>query len=330
MKPVVIVSGTVNRYGFRLLPEGGKLDAYKKNPVLLYDHGSDPEQGKIPIGTVINLGIVNGVLVGTPVFDQKDPFAKRIEQKWEDNILNASSVGFDPMTLSDAPEFLLAGQTRSTVTEWEGLEISITPIPGDRDAVKLNLQPGQTIDDVIPLLKLSLDKKSETMNNPLAVKLGLPATATDAEVDAKIAELTKAQGDLASAQLSAQTARIDKLIEVGKLKGVVNDDNESPYRKLAAADYESAEKLVTVAAAKKGNNTTEDADKRETLSMKELIDGVTKANQGGEQAKPQDTFEYLSKHAPATLNEIRVKDPEKYAKLAADYASRPAQSTATV
>ena len=37
----------------------------------------------MPIGKVENLRVEDGKLIGTPVFDQNDDFAKRIESKWK-------------------------------------------------------------------------------------------------------------------------------------------------------------------------------------------------------------------------------------------------------
>lgn len=143
-RPLVICSGTVNRYGFRLLPEGGRLNSYKKNPVLLYDHGSHGKQQHIPIGR-LEVALQNGVLVGVPEFDMDDKFAAGIAKKWNKGYLNAGSVGFEPITLTGDPELILPGQTNETVSEWELLEVSITPLPADRDAVKLSLDKGQSV-----------------------------------------------------------------------------------------------------------------------------------------------------------------------------------------
>ena len=45
-------ANTVDRMKERIDPKGWELDNYKKNPIMLFDHGHDPQFGSLPVGSV--------------------------------------------------------------------------------------------------------------------------------------------------------------------------------------------------------------------------------------------------------------------------------------
>lgn len=83
MKEVVISTEAVNSYGTRILTAGIDLVQYQRNPVLLWMHRRSYQDTAGPIGRIENLRREGDKLIGTPVFDQNDPFAKQVESKWE-------------------------------------------------------------------------------------------------------------------------------------------------------------------------------------------------------------------------------------------------------
>lgn len=137
MKEVVISTGAVNCYGSRVLTEGIDLTQYEKNPVLLWMHRRSWEPGAMPIGRVEGLRIEQDKLIGTPVFDQNDPFAKQIESKWENGFLRMVSASLEPLETSADASLILPGQSRETVTRSKLIEVSIVDIGGNDEALQL-------------------------------------------------------------------------------------------------------------------------------------------------------------------------------------------------
>lgn len=137
MKEVVISTGAVNCYGSRVLTEGIDLTQYEKNPVLLWMHRRSWEPGAMQIGRVEGLRIEQDKLIGTPVFDQNDPFAKQIESKWENGFLRMVSASLEPLETSADASLILPGQSRETVTRSKLIEVSIVDIGGNDEALQL-------------------------------------------------------------------------------------------------------------------------------------------------------------------------------------------------
>lgn len=227
-KSVVVCGGGLNRKGYRILTEGIQLEAFKKNPIMLYIHarddqwtaqykGQDRDKLHLPIGKWENIRIEGGQVLADPVFDVEDDFAKEIARKWDKGFLNACSMGFNFIEWSEDPVYLLQGQTRATVTKSELLEISIVDIPGDADAVRLVLSKDTDPLSILPLITQKEVKKTDNMElKDIAQSLGLSATATEADVNAKIAAL--------------QTSQVDAVLALGRQKGIVTDTNEAAMR----------------------------------------------------------------------------------------------------
>jgi hypothetical protein len=127
----------LNDRGQRILVNGIDLDRFRKNPVLYYNHNYQ----NIPIGKWTNIGIVNGMLVGTPIFDEKDSFAKIVKQKIDDGFLNACSIGIMVLETSKEEKMMLAGQTSPTITKSELFEVSIVDLPANKNSVRIITNP---------------------------------------------------------------------------------------------------------------------------------------------------------------------------------------------
>lgn len=238
MKEVIISTEAVNSYGSRVLTDGIDLSQYERNPVLLWMHRRSWEPGAMPIGKVENLRVEDGKLIGTPVFDQNDDFAKRIESKWENGYLRMASAGLEPIETTPDPALVLPGQTRETVTRSKLVEVSIVDIGGNDEALQLYGQEGKLLKlaagEDSPGLPLLQEKKEadpdtgndagegEEINNTkinltkmtkeqLAL-LGLPETATEEQATAALA-LMKGRADNAEQiQLAAVTQAVDQAV----------------------------------------------------------------------------------------------------------------------
>jgi hypothetical protein len=233
-KSVIAASDKLNRHGYRIATAGIVLEAFKANPVMLFQHGRSSQYSRkgdqnLPIGKWENMRIENGQLMADPVFDLGDEFAKEVARKWEGGFLNAVSIGFNFLEWSEDPIHLVQGQTRPTVTKAELLEISIVDIPADANAVRiLNANDEKDPLSMLPLLQSktpqTVNQKSETKmdNAQLCLSLGLPANATGEQIAAAIAKLTNAP-------------KVEAALSLGRTKGIVNDENAAQMRTIVEA-----------------------------------------------------------------------------------------------
>jgi hypothetical protein len=196
-KEVVISNSSLNSHSFRILTSGIDIRQYMRNPVLLWMHARawrGVTDEVLPIGRMENLRVEGDNLIGTPVFDEKDEFAKKIQGKFTSGFLKMVSPGLDIIETSDDPAYILQGQRRSTVTKSKLIEVSIADIGANDDALVLykdgkllNLAAGA---DALPVPEIRL--KSNLNNNQMktiALKLGLPEGASEDEILARIGSL---------------------------------------------------------------------------------------------------------------------------------------------
>lgn len=133
-EPIRFLASTSNavRDGMIVEAAGWVLDNFRKNPVFLWAHG----YWEPPVGKVTHIEVMDDTLVADVVFDQNDEFARKIESKYRDGILNAVSVGFD------IKEFAPASHDNPIprATKTELLELSAVPVPADPDALAARQQ----------------------------------------------------------------------------------------------------------------------------------------------------------------------------------------------
>ena len=141
-KRIILTDSSLNRYGYRVLTEGCRnLEAFKKNPVMLYMHfrddGSPYWCDYKAIGHWEDIQVDGDQLSAVPVFDCADELSETVKKKFDAGTFNAASVGIRIIATSEEKELLLPGQTRATVTIWDLLEASIVDIPANENAVRL-------------------------------------------------------------------------------------------------------------------------------------------------------------------------------------------------
>lgn len=138
---IILSDSSLNCYGYRVLTSGLNIEAFKKNPVMLYMHFHDegsPIWGNYKaIGHWEDIQINGDELSAIPVFDKVDDLSKEIAAKYEAGTFSAASIGIEVIARSSNEELLLPGQTRETVTEALVIEASIVDIPANRNAVRL-------------------------------------------------------------------------------------------------------------------------------------------------------------------------------------------------
>ncbi|PXX24852.1 HK97 family phage prohead protease [Hoylesella shahii] len=190
-KRVRISNDSLNSYGFRVLTSGMDVGQYSRNPVLLYMH----ERGNV-VGYVKDLKVENNEVTGELMFDCASELSQRCKKQFEFGSLRMVSAGLEILETSEDKDLLVAGQTRPTITKSKLFEVSIADVGANDDALVLQrngkmITLGRDGDCDLPLLNNNnKQKKTEEMENKtIALQLGLPETATDAEISAKLTEL---------------------------------------------------------------------------------------------------------------------------------------------
>lgn len=245
-KRVIVISESVNGYGFRVLTDGIDLTQFEKNPLMLWMH-LRAFNGVLALGNVIELKRedhpeLGKIITGLPVFDDTDEFAMRIYEKYENGTYRMASAGLIPIDWSEEPEYLVTGQRGATLVKSKMQEISLCDIGGDDNALQVALY-----NDAAELIELSLNGENPSIpliTNPLinnemkiiqlsaekaAVLLGLKDTDSPAVYEAKIAEVVQLA--------QTQKTEIEKLAQE-------KADEEAKVIKLTS-DLEAAKKAET-------------------------------------------------------------------------------------
>lgn len=184
-KRIVISDESVNCYGTWISTEGMDISQYEKNPVLLWMHW----RGVI-IGCIKDIRKEDGRVTGEPWFDEVREESKLAKAQWEKGTLRMASACVDVVEVSDAPEHVKPGQYRAAVTRSKLTEVSMVDIGGNDNALplvlsfrgeELKLASGEEC-DFLPLLHNNPNKDEKMDFKAIALKLGLPESATENEI----------------------------------------------------------------------------------------------------------------------------------------------------
>jgi len=305
-----------NVYGMTVRTSGIQTANFIANPTCLLNHDYN-----IILGLWEDLTIKGKDLTAVPVLDDDDPEALKYYGKVERDLLKGASIGIIPLAVEG-----------EEITKCELLEISLTPVPANRNAlviysadrVALNVDEAKaymlSVDkSAPPKSKKKMNEKLRTALMLLCVQSGLTLvlsadTADDAiveaiqKVGAKVTSLSLSNTQLKATndqykldadavQLSTNTAMVDKAIE----DKVITADAKQSWLNLAAVSPELAK-------------TTLAGLKPVTLSV---IPGAEDAEKKNEETKGRDawTFQEWQKNDGIGLSAMQSGDPEKFMKL---------------
>ncbi len=306
-RKVCISNERVNVYGSRVLTGGIDYSQYERNPILLWMH----RRGDVSttIGTVKNIAIEGDTLVGELSFDGIGETAKMIEEKWDAGTLKMVSANFDIIELSDKAEHVVPGQKAFTVTKSKLVEVSVVDIGGNDDALVLLKQNGHSIalsnEDKgikLPLLsgQLLTPKKNNMDFKTIALKLGLPEAATEAEILETISVVLGYKAELDTLKAEVDTIRLANVTSLV--------DAAVSARKITADKKEHFIEL--------GKKVGADSLK---LTLDSMVAAVrpTDIVGGSSQQLSGDTSEYkkLSDVPADKIMELRTNDKDTYMKL---------------
>lgn len=237
-KRVRISNESVNCYGFRVLTAGIDMEQYKRNPVLLYMH----ERGNV-VGYVNDLKVENDEITGELMFDCASEQSERCQKQFEFGSLRMVSAGLEIIETSEDPTMLVPGQTRPTITKSRLFEVSVADVGANDDAIVLE-KDGKRImlskDGTcgLPLITHNNNQSNKDMEQKvIALQLGLPETATENEINAKLAQLKALQQENETLKAEKQTlaeARIAQLVDTAIAEKRLDAQHKEQFVKLGA------------------------------------------------------------------------------------------------
>lgn len=302
-KRVRISNDSLNSYGTRVLTAGMNTEQYSRNPVLLYMH----ERGQV-IGYVKDLKVENGEVTGELMFDEATELSVRCKKQWEFGSLKMVSAGLDILETSEDPELLVQGQTSPTITKSKLFEVSLVDVGANDDAIVLRREGKQVTlgkDSASPLPTLSnqtiINQSKEKMEQKaIAISLGLPETATEAEITAKIGELKAAKAENATLLQEKENltlAGVTNLVERAVEEKRISADKKDEFVELGKEI--GAEKLKKLFASMQPQ-----------LKVSTILGAHGTARQ-----EASATYKKLSEVPGKELLALRKDNPEEYARL---------------
>lgn len=121
-----ISTGAVDRDNDTINPRGWQLDAYRKNPVVLWAH----DYGSLPLAKALDVRVDGDRLVSVAEFADH-AMADTVLRLIDGEFLRATSVGFRPIRSARNAE-----RGGTDFMEQELLEFSIVPVPANAEALR--------------------------------------------------------------------------------------------------------------------------------------------------------------------------------------------------
>lgn len=299
-KRVRITNDSLNSYGTRVLTSGMDIEQYRRNPVLLYMH----ERGNV-IGFVKDIQVENNEVTGELVFDEVTELSKRCKRQFEFGSLKMVSAGLDIIEMSEDSQYLVVGQTSPTIVKSKLFEVSVVDIGANDDALVLKkdgkqITLGRDGECALPLLNTNPIKQEQMEQKKLALQLGLPETATEDEIKAKLGELHAAQEE--NVRLKKEKEELTLASITTLVDRAIDEKRISPDKK---EDFVTLGKEI---GAKKLSSIFSAMSPHVKLSAILGHQGTGKAEAPGNYAK-------LSEVPADKLLVLRKEQPEEYKRL---------------
>ena len=304
-KRFVVSTEDVNTKGFWVVTKGIDLKQAKVNCPAYYNHRT----WDIPLGHWENIAIENNQLLADLVIEGGNEIETEYIRKIENGDIKGASIGADPIAWETSEKYVKPGQWVATLSKCSLFEISLTPLPANQSSLALshkgsliNLSDGNA--DILPLLQ-----NKQTDMKQIALKLGLPEDATEAQVLEKIGSI----------QLSLQTIQAFQDSILKKAEVGLSDEAKKLFVTLSKVDPAQALQFAEMQNTKSPEEN-EDPAKVVTLTKDFKVTQLIQ-RQGGGADDGKDTYDYLQKHNPAELARIKREDNARYIQLAKDYGA---------
>lgn len=325
----IITDESLNRNGWRIIVAGIDLEGFLLNPVCCVEH----DMRMIPVGKWKNLHVDGDKLKGTVEFDRNDPDAVKLYWKYKDGYMNAVSLHVLPVEESEDAALLHPGQKYATITKSEMLEISLVTVPGQKNAVKLSSIDGKEYKLHLLLNTKEMSKNEKTveqMQSELDTQKKLNAenlvklhqyrgVVSDAEAE-PLKELALSSYENVRKMLEAREVKEDKsgtgdpaevladnLVKLHFDRGAISEPEKSIYKASAIADYEGTRKVLEAKQGKDG--------------VQAFVSGMQSGKEAGtgDERSKWTYLDWYKKDMKGLLS-MEKSDPEKYKKLASDFA----------
>ena len=289
-KTFILSDGTTNSYGFQIDMSKLKLNRFKSNPVMLYNH----EQ---LVGKWDNIRLEDGSLVAEPSFmeDESEGHALKIKNRVEKGFVKGASLGITILGVEKASGL-------PPKVEAEVFECSVCDIPSNSNAIVLYTKEGVKLEgkafdlavQTITTNKINTDMK---LNLDSYKALGLKSNADATAVDTAIVALSKERDTYKEQMALHKQEKVSTLIETALSEGKFLADKKEQFTELANQNFDLA-KL-----------TIEALPKKETLAGKELL--------STSKSEDRDSWTFADWRQKDTkgLLAIKSEDPNRYAEL---------------
>lgn len=278
---------SVNSYGFRVLTAGIDTTQFERNPVLLFNHQGewDDDNYSGPLGRWENLkkdpSLPGYPMFADSIFDLNDPKGAMISGKVDNKFLNAASIGFKIIEMSEDPLLMLPGQTYPTITKCKLLEISVVDFPANGSALVCFDADGNKIDLVdkaaFERVKLSYLPKPEPKIEPMKLKLLSALVALSAFFGVKFEENeTEKEFEVTPEKLKSLN---DQLTELVTLKSKVNELESENLTLKSSADASASE--ITTLKAQVSEKDTKIAELNQLVGGQPSNPTSSKTTEGG-------------------------------------------------
>lgn len=297
-----LTDDSLNSHGSRVVTAGVDTKQYERNPVLLYMH----ERGRV-IGYMKDIEVRDGEITGEPVFDEATELSKQCKKQWEVGSLRMLSIGIDILEMSDKAEDLIDGQTSPTITRSRIYECSVVDIGANDNAIVMRREGkqitlGSGSENPLPTLNHKPQKRGQDMElKSIALKLGLPETADESAVLAKIGELNASAGEaetLKREKEALELAQVTTAVETAIRENRLTPDKKERFINLG--------KSVGIETLK----TTLEAMSPAAKLSKSINPSSGMTPPGGEK-----TYSKLSEVPEEELRKMRSEKPDEYRRL---------------
>jgi hypothetical protein len=142
-----INTSTVDRYKTVIDPLGADISHFNKTRSVLWEHGSDPIQRKVPIGQGwVKIRRSEGDLIGKCKFDD-DEFPRTLFEKYKSGSLNGWSIkaavhDASPPTIDEIRSRPDLEDCEIIYRKWDLVEFSATHAAGNSDCISLLVSRG--------------------------------------------------------------------------------------------------------------------------------------------------------------------------------------------
>lgn len=300
-------------HGFYLDNAGARLERFKENPVMLYNHNSDEV-----IGRWTEIRFEDGRLLAVPEFDPDDEMATKVAGKVEKGFIRGASLGIHIHKAENRLE--KTGKLALHVTDWEVFEASVVPIPSNSAALTLRVLTAEGSELSGEMLSRHIshlaalykpENQNKKMNEialtaPALTALGLDKAPQDyvslsaaiVALAARAAQAERKAAELKDADQVRLAAQATNLVEAAIKDGRITAECKTQWLSMLKTDFAAA------------------ADALAALPARSSITQRLKAG-GSAAQRDRDDWNYMDwlKKDPKGLATLKATDPQAWEEL---------------